>query len=94
VDLEITAGRKAVTGKAWSRVDIDGQQISVDFDLVGGFFHDRFLKLNYRNLNPANIQFGAIILELASDPKKMNGVYAGYGSISDGLVSGTVELAR
>jgi len=62
--------------------------------LDGGFFHDRFLKLDYKNADNTAVQFGAIITELSSEGRTLRGYYVGYGAISERPVCGTLEVQK
>src|ERR1044071_8722067 len=45
----------------------------------GGFYNDRFLKMEYYNESPHVLQFGIIILELSSDALMLRGRFLGFG---------------
>ncbi len=64
------------------------------FHLRGGFLFDRFLRMEYKNTKGHVVQFGSVVLELLAEGDELDGRYAGYGSISSTLVSGTVRLKK
>jgi hypothetical protein len=65
-----------------------------EFTFQGGFFHDRFMQLDYISKNEGRIQFGSAILELSPSAEFMTGRYAGYGAFSKEIVTGNLELRR
>jgi hypothetical protein len=94
VTIYLNASRKKITGKADLNINFQGQPYFITLVFTGGFFHDRFLKLDYRNTNRGTIQFGAMLLELPAHPVTMTGQYVGYGSLSEGFVSGNILLTK
>lgn len=91
VSLELTAGSRLVTGMMRISDAADFQ-----FHVEGAFYHDRYLRLNYTASGATEhaIDFGAIFLVLGDLPDKMSGKVAGYGSISESLISGVVDLKK
>jgi len=93
VSLEVS-GRK-ITGAAELRFVLKGQDRHLVLRLVGGFLHDKFLKLDYtKKNNDGSIQFGSLIVELSSDARTLHGEYVGYGSITNAIVSGAISLSK
>jgi hypothetical protein len=71
----------------------DGKQYLSRFKLEGSFSHDRFLKLDYRNVDDDAIQFGCFIAQSANG-KTLSGYYVGYGAVSENLVRGFISLSK
>jgi hypothetical protein len=61
--------------------------------IVGGFYNDRYLQLNYKSTDTQMIEFGAIILRLSDDASRLEGRFAGYGSVAQNFTSGTLVLS-
>ncbi|MEJ2453645.1 MAG: hypothetical protein P8103_05755 [Candidatus Thiodiazotropha sp.] len=89
--LSLKAGSRAIKGRLEIRDNTD-----YEFDIEGAFYHERYLRLNYTaaGSSAASIDFGAMFLVLADRPDTMSGLLAGYGSLSEGLINGTVDLRR
>lgn len=95
MDVRLEVARKKVKGLAELRFQFDGQERRVSLKLDGGFLHDRFLKLDYaKKESDGAIQFGALVVELSEDARSLRGKYAGYGSMTRDIVSGTIELEK
>jgi hypothetical protein len=62
--------------------------------LTGGFYHDRFVRLEYFNSEGRRMQFGCATLELDAPGDKMEGEYVGYGAWSEAVISGTISVVR
>lgn len=90
----LTAGRKQVTGMVDLHFERNGERHHLALELRGGFLHDRFLKLDYVKDRLGSIQFGCVVIGLSDDGNSLEGKYAGYGSITRSIVSGTILLTR
>ena len=90
----LTASRKIVRGSGIYSLKLKDKDQSRNFTASGGFLHDKFLKLDYKNTDDSAIQFGSAILELSADGKKLTGLYLGYGATSERLIHGTIELEK
>ena len=90
----ITASRKVVRGEGTYLTRWQDRDRVLKFTASGGFFHDRFLKIDYKNADDSAIQFGSAALELSADGKKLTGCYSGYGALSEHLVQGTIQLEK
>jgi hypothetical protein len=62
------------------------------FTMTGGFRHDRFLKLEYKNKKHFKIQFGSILFDFDEDGETLTGQYVGFGHKSKKVVHGTIVL--
>ncbi len=89
--LSLKAGSRAIKGRLDVRDTTD-----YEFGIEGAFYHERYLRLNYTAVGSSAhaIDFGSMFLVLADYPDHMSGLLAGYGSLSEGLINGTVELKR
>ena len=92
--VELTAGRKILSGVLTIRYEIDGRQEQAQFNVSGGFFHGSFLQLNYTPRDRATIQFGSVTALLDAAGKRLEGRFSGYGKITQTVVSGTVTLQK
>ena len=92
--IDISAGRKTVSGTLTIRLDLDGQIEQAKFNLSGGFLHGVFLLLNYLPRDEATIQFGSIVLELDAAGNLLEGRFVGYGKITQAVISGTVRFEK
>ena len=63
-------------------------------EVTGSFYDDRFLRLDYKNKDPAIIQYGLAILELLPTANKLEGKFLGYGPIAKRLVAGGITLEK
>ena len=48
---------------------------------TGGFYSQRFMKLEYENSNKAILQFGSMVIKLSDDSIKLEGYFVGNGVI-------------
>ena len=89
--LELNAGRRRISGILYVEDTNDFQ-----FSIEGAFYHNKYLRLNYtaHGATEDAIDFGSIFLVLGDFPNKMNGKLVGYGSISEAIISGTVEFIK
>lgn len=90
ITLELTTTRKTVAGTG----RLCDQDYEARFTISGGFLHQRFLKLKYKNTDDAALHFGNITVEMSGDGRSLRGRYLGYGRVSERLVYGTVELNK
>jgi len=90
--MTFSSSGKVIEGDCELIYPIENQLIKLRF--TGGFYHERFVKFDYTNLDELVVQFGAAILTLAADGKSLEGRFVGYGSQTNGIVSGTVLMHR
>lgn len=94
-NIDLSVNKKEVHGIGKVNFPISKTETHVfNVSLLGGFLHDRFLKLDYKNTNPAEMQFGSLILNLSSDGKKLSGRFLGYGAKTEKLVFGELTLEK
>ena len=60
--------------------------------IVGGFYTDSLLKLDYKNSEEYKLHFGTMILKLNSDGTKLDGGVIVHGRDPDKIYMGTVTL--
>lgn len=94
VEMLLEAGRRSISGTGSFTGTYEGTEIIVQLAFTGGFFHDRFLKLDYRNIVVGSVQFGTAVLELDTDGKTLAGAYVGFGSMSRAIVQGKLRLRK
>lgn len=93
--ITLDVSKKEIKGTGIVHFPMSKTEIhSFNISLKGGFLHDRFLKLDYKNTNQAAMQFGSLILNLSSDGKKLTGRFLGYGSKTEKLVFGELKLEK
>jgi hypothetical protein len=92
IEMAFTAGKKIIEGHANLIHPVTSELTRLKF--TGGFYHDRFIKFDYKNENETIMQFGSAVVDLSSDGKTLNGKYVGYGSKTNQIVSGDVCLKR
>lgn len=91
ITLEIEAGARLIVG----RMTVEEDAI-YEFSVEGSFYHNKYLRLNYTasgNTESA-VDFGSMFLVLGDFPNKIAGKLAGYGSVSEALISGTLVLEK
>jgi hypothetical protein len=89
--LRLDAGPRLVNG-----LMIVSEETKFQFHIEGSFYHNKYLRLNYIASGDTEyaIDFGSIFLVLGDYPNKMTGKLAGYGSISEALISGSISLEK
>jgi len=90
--LDIKAQRRLVKCK----MSVVDENDEFEFEVSGGFFHDRYLRLEYETCGKSDacIDFGSIFLELDDRPDKMVGKIIGYGSLSRDMIDGDIEIKK
>ena len=91
IKLTLNAGSRLVTG-----IMLVTDTAEFQFHIEGSFYHNKYLRLNYTasGVTEDAIDFGSVFLVLGDYPNKMAGKLAGYGSISESLISGSIELNK
>ncbi len=69
---------------------------SMCFKFKDLFYYNRYLRLTYTTTDETEdtIDFGSVFLILGDVPTSMVGKIVGYGSISQTLISGTMQLEK
>lgn len=89
LDLKVSLSG-SITGKA--KVPYQGE--IYDIDVKGGFYSQRFLKMDYENSNKAILQFGAFVFKLSDDSQKLIGYFVGYGHKSGKIIGGNAKVEK
>lgn len=63
-------------------------------NISGGFYSNRFLKMDYENSNKAILQFGSFVFKLSDGAKTLNGHFVGYGHLSGKVIGGNAILHK
>ena len=84
-----------ITGKGSFRYTPIGHElVQREFEFMGGFLFDRFLRFEYNSIDSKLIEFGSVVLELEPDSKVLNGHYVAYGVGSQKIVYGGLLLTK
>jgi hypothetical protein len=91
IKLTLIAGTRSITG-----IMVVDENATFEFRVDGTFYHNKYLRLNYTasGVTEAAVDFGSIFLVLGDYPDRMTGKLAGYGSISESLISGPLTLEK
>lgn len=92
IEMGFTAGNKIIEGNCRFLSPLDNRTTNLKF--TGGFYHERFIKFDYKNEDEGVIQFGSSIIDLSADGRTMTGSYVGYGAGTNEIVTGNVILNR
>lgn len=92
ITLELQAGSRTIRGSA--KIEDEGRLF--EFDVDGAFLSGSYLRLNYsaEKSPSAALDFGVLFLRVGDIPETMTGRLVGYGSITNSLINGTVEVKR
>jgi hypothetical protein len=97
LELHLEPKLKIIQGKMIVK-EINRKTSSFDntyrFEVIGYFLHDRFLQLNYKCCGKSSkaIDIGSLFLKVSDSGGEMHGRLAGWGSISEDVISGTITL--
>lgn len=92
VHFIFSSGKKVVDGVIKLKNPVDNSPIELSF--TGGFYHGRFIKLDYTNSDTRIRQFGAMVMSLNDNADELTGKYTGYGSLSNKIINGEIILKR
>lgn len=56
--------------------------------------YDRYLKLDFVSADQMVMTFGTLMARVSANARSIDGQYVGYGSVSDKLVTGSVNLSK
>lgn len=62
--------------------------------LSGGYYDDRYLKIDYKPQDPAVVAYGSLILELSPTADALDGKFVAYGPESKAIVIGEFSLRK
>lgn len=88
--FEVQPGRKIF--KAQGTYTTEGGITSIK--LKGGFYHDRFLKLEFENKASHIMHFGYVLFELSADSRTLQGKFTSYGRVSENIISGSTVMEK
>ncbi len=91
--LTLRSTRRVVRGEGFFTGAFQNQTFNTTMTILGGFVHERFLKLEYEYKSEL-VQFGFVLLELSPDGRTLEGQWMGFGPISRKLVSGSMQLHK
>jgi hypothetical protein len=94
VEMDLSVRRKRVSGTGHFVATFKGSEVVVNLVFEGGFMHERFLKLEYRNDDVAAMQFGTAVLDLMPDGRELVGSYVGFGSLNRRIVTGKLIFTK
>ena len=95
VEFLLQASDRTVSGKGLVQFAVpDEEPFHAEFAVEGKFLQNRFVQLNYWDLNGSAIQFGGLVVQLSDDGKKLTGHLAGYGSISAKPVTAELRFTK
>ena len=89
MDLKVSS-TGVITGKA--KVPYGDE--TFELDIKGGFYSERFLKMDYENQNKSVLQFGAFIFKLSDNSKRLAGNFVGSGHVSGDIIGGNAILEK
>jgi hypothetical protein len=92
-DLELDI-RVSNTGSLTGKAKYPYKNEIIDINIKGGFYSERFLKMDYENSNKAIMQFGSFVFKLSDDAKILTGYFVGYGHISGKVIGGNAVLNK
>ncbi len=95
VFVEFSSQDSRITGNGVYLFNLPGgRSVEENYLFMGGFFNDRYLRLEYESHDPFRLQFGSVMLELAPNGNELIGRFQGFGVESRTIISGTVLLKR
>ena len=94
IEMICDPGRRRIKGTWFTHIQIGRDEMTLQYSLIGGFYHDRFLKFDFRNDSPGKIQFGAAVLELTGDARTLSGAFVAYGPMSNAIIQGSMKFSR
>jgi hypothetical protein len=92
MEITLKPGLQRIRGDGFLIFDPQDRSKDQHFTMAGGFQHDRFLKLEYRNKKHYKIQFGSILFYFDEEGETLNGEYVGFGHKSKKVNHGTIVL--
>lgn len=90
--MEIALTRNGIEGTFTVAVPLVSYPLVLNFICV--VLYDQFIKFEYVGTDSATIQFGTLVTRLSANGRQMEGRFAGYGSITDRIVTGYVILDK
>ncbi len=96
VKFELLSKRHTVNGNASIEYNYEQDVIFSELELVGQFYYERFLVIDYKNIISSKLQFGSCLLELNAGANALSGSFIGFatGSDNSGISSGRLYLQK
>ena len=91
IELSLKVSRN---GKLKGELYFSYNSIEYFIDVWGGFYLQKFIKLEYRNVKQEVDQFGSFVLELNACSDKLEGCFVGYGNKREEVISGPINLNK
>ena len=88
--FEITTNRKILKGYC----TYTSKNGTTKLIIKGGFYSDRFLKIEHINEKIQIIHFGYTLLELDASARKLTGKFITFGRIKNKIISGFIGLEK
>lgn len=88
--MHLTSKGRKVNGDCLLFPSESDEVIALDF--IGGFRYKDFIKFDYKNKDKQIMQFGSAILSLNPKGKLLIGSFVGFGSMTERIITGTVEF--
>lgn len=93
-DVALSVQSSRVTGTGRLTDPAYRPLVGTDYRLNGVVHYSRFLQLDYVSAMPGRIQFGSVVLEIDNTGDRMAGKLAGFGAVSQAIVTADVELTK
>jgi len=90
VTWQFTVDGSKVSAKSTSTFESDGSTRSVTYDLAGEFVSDQFIRLEYRNTDVSNLNFGTEVIQLDYSGSSFSGWFVGFNSKRGGIIAGKI----
>ena len=90
ITMQLTIKGKLIIGRG----DFDNENRHISVTCRGGFLEASYIKIDYRDKNPEVVRYGTAVGNLSAEANRLTGKFLGYGTITEGLVTGHFELHK
>ncbi len=94
ISFELRASARTITGTCEIAFVWEGSPQRAQFDVTGGFRHDRFLELSFTSQGHELVAFGSILIELDLLGQRMSGKCVGFSPRRAEIIKGTVDVTK
>lgn len=94
MDVEIITEISTSWRRLKTHTRIRGGGIELKSTARGGFVWGDYLVATYKNINPNLVNFGTVLLRLHADGRHLSGRMIGYGTKSERIIHGEMELEK